>query len=467
MKKKILFFAFILSCAATLAQNEITLVFKCRTVVGQRVTPERITIANISRGWMETLFQGDTIYTLNVTTGIETEEAFKGTSLQAVQNPFDGNTTVDLNIGTPADVEVVVSDMSGRIVFANGHSLQQAGTCRLNVSLRNPGTYVMNVRVSGQTLATKLVNTGKGVKDEVEFGESVPYKTLCNSLLNPTESSSKGSSTHPFQLGDLMQYVAYAPGVMSQLVTQYQNQSEELLMEFSCLPHIQGDAQPCPDAPTLTDCDGNVYNTVQIGNQCWMKENLRTTRYANGDSIPFGTSIANWEPRRYYPNNDSANVYSYGYLYNWTAVMHGSSGSDEIPSGVQGVCPTGWHVPSRAEWYQLTAYVGGQSPYVCGGNPSNIAKALAAETSWVSNVGECKVGDDVSTNNSTGFSALPAGAYGATVVQLFGTGTHFWTSRSIGDATYCSSSLLYNYYSQVYFSGPSRGYGLSVRCLRD
>lgn len=138
------------------------------------------------------------------------------------------------------------------------------------------------------------------------------------------------------------------------------------------------DAQPCPGNPTVTDYDGNVYNTVQIGNQCWMKENLKTNHYSDGTSISLGTATSTSIAYRYYPNNNSANIDDYGYLYNWKAVRRNSTSSDSNPSNVQGVCPTGWHVPSRSEWLQLISYVGSQSSYVCTSNSSSyVAKALA------------------------------------------------------------------------------------------
>ena len=154
----------------------------------------------------------------------------------------------------------------------------------------------------------------------------------------------------------------------------------------------------CPS--TVTDYDGNTYNVLHIGNQCWMKENLRTTHYANGGSISMGynstsTSIA----YRYCPNNSSSNVSTYGYLYNWAAVMHGSMSSILNPSGVQGICPTGWHVPSDAEWTQLTNYVASQSQYLCGS--TSIVKALSATSGWNSNSLSCTPGYLQSGNNAT------------------------------------------------------------------
>lgn len=168
------------------------------------------------------------------------------------------------------------------------------------------------------------------------------------------------------------------------------------------------DGQPCPGTATVTDIDNNTYNTVQIGLQCWLKENLRTSRYANGMSIALGSCTSTTTAYRYYPDNNSSNVPSYGYLYNWKAVMGNSSSSWTNPSGVQGICPTGWHVPSDAEWTQLTNYVSSQSQYVCGSN-IKIAKALASTTGWNSSTNTCAVGNNPSSNNVTGFSAFPVG----------------------------------------------------------
>ena len=216
---------------------------------------------------------------------------------------------------------------------------------------------------------------------------------------------------------------------------------------------------------TLTDVDGNTYNTVQIGQQCWMKENLRTTHYADHTEIPAGSTYSDTDPYRYAPNNDEGNVPTYGYLYNWSAVMWNSSSSSANPSGVQGICPNGWHVPSDAEWTQLTDYVSSQSRYVCGSDNTYIAKALASTTGWSSSTNTCAVGNTPSNNNATGFGAFPAGFYYGTY-DGFGGYANFWsaTEDSGSDAYY--RSLSYDG-ARVYRYPISKNYGFSVRCLRD
>ena len=227
------------------------------------------------------------------------------------------------------------------------------------------------------------------------------------------------------------------------------------------------DGQSCASGSTVTDRDGNIYNTVQIGNQCWMKENLRTTKYADGTSISQGSDYSTTVGYWYYPNNSSSNKATYGLLYNWKAVMRNASSSSANPSGVQGICPTGWYVPSDAEWTQLTDYVRKQCQYQCENEISsfNIAKALASTTGWTTSSSACDVGNGQESNNVTGFSALPAGQYGSYDGD-FGGCAYFWSATENGSSyTYIRYFLYYD--AGVIESYSYKGDGFSVRCLRD
>ena len=221
-----------------------------------------------------------------------------------------------------------------------------------------------------------------------------------------------------------------------------------------------------PSQP-VTDIDGNVYKTVKLGNQVWMAQNLRTTRYADGRKIPLGTTESFDDAYRYYPNNNRANVSKYGYLYNWAAVMNGSASSEANPSGVQGICPNGWHVPSDAEWAELTNYVKSQSQsqYVCGDYTGNIAKALASETGWNSSTYNCDVGNNPSANNATGFSARPAGGYFGDY-SGFGYCAYFWSATQ-SDSYDAYDRSLYYYYAYVNRYNYNKSSGYSVRCVRN
>ena len=247
------------------------------------------------------------------------------------------------------------------------------------------------------------------------------------------------------------------------------NEEQPKGMGFSvrCIKRDSGeDRTACPGVPTVTDVDGNVYNTVQIGDQCWMRENLKTTKYANGTTIPLGTETSSTTAYRYHPDDNSANVSDYGYLYNWAAVMNGSASSEANPSGVQGICPDGWHVPSDAEWTELENYVSSQSQYVCGGDEDNIAKALASETGWNSSTDNCAVGNNPSANNATGFSARPAGYYNGGIYYYFGNRAGFWSATQ-SNSNYAYNRFLYYNYADVNRSNYYKNYGYSVRCVRN
>lgn len=227
----------------------------------------------------------------------------------------------------------------------------------------------------------------------------------------------------------------------------------------------------------VTDIDGNTYDAVQIGNQVWMAENLRTTKYANGTTIPLGGSTYTNEPHRFAPGpnqssgENMANVCRYGYLYNWSAVMQGANSSESNPSHVQGICPTGWHVPSDAEWTELINYLKTQSSYTASGNTDHLAKALAATWGWNSTNETDAPGNNPSTNNVTGFSALPAGYYyGPDDIfsdnNGFGIGAEFWsaTEHNVDDARYFN---IYYEYAYVSVNSYEKSSGFSVRCVRD
>lgn len=225
------------------------------------------------------------------------------------------------------------------------------------------------------------------------------------------------------------------------------------------------DGRPCPKLPVVQDVDGNSYHTVQIGKQCWMKENLRTTKYADGQEVALEESKLSFtKGYRYCPNRDVVNVENFGYLYNWTAATRGLH-SKKNPSKVQGICPNGWHVPSEAEWTQLIDYVQSKSAYRCDDYALAIGKSLADDNEWcVSDDAFC-VGNDLTTNDLTGFSAVPAGYYDGKFVSL-GYTADFWSStvNDYGGATYL---YLRSYLPYAALNAYDQREGRSVRCVHN
>lgn len=336
---------------------------------------------------------------------------------------------------------------------------------------------------------TVLSNTSAECGGEVvsDGGATVTVRGVCwSTSQNPTvldNHTTDGSGVGGFVssiagLSDVSTYYvrAYATNGVG---TVYGNE-----VSFITVPYPE--MQPCPNAPTVTDYDGNVYNTVKIGNQCWMKENLRTTHYGNGSAIlessftPTTPGPGVFEPitMPLFYHTDGGNDSECGLLYNWMAAMGGANSSENTPSGVQGVCPNGWHVPSDGEWDLLIAYAKNHSQYWCGNDSLNVAKSLAGASGWVSSPNNCAVGNNPSANNALGFSALPVGyavlenyTYGNYVG--FGTSAAFWSTTELYYDSYFGGFLnaggcQFDYSaSNISRFGHDKGSGLSVRCLRD
>ena len=248
------------------------------------------------------------------------------------------------------------------------------------------------------------------------------------------------------------------------------------------------DSKSCPTAPTVTDHEGNVYATVQIGNQCWTRDNLRTTTSPSTGTylIPVSSTGYTYTGKQaFWYTNDSATYapMNYGLLYNWNAAVdtfntaYGETSVNSNSSNVvsvtftghrRGICPAGWHLPSDAEWTTLTDYVSSQSEFQCGGNSSYIAKALASTEGWGTNTNNCTVGNDPSTNNATGFSAVPAGICVGSSFDYAGYDAGFWSSTQDHSYSYGAYSRGLNYgFADVYGGNGAKGHGYSVRCLRD
>ena len=213
----------------------------------------------------------------------------------------------------------------------------------------------------------------------------------------------------------------------------------------------------------VKDIDGNSYNGIWMGNKLWMKENLRTTHYADGTSIPIGNTYSSTEPYYYAPAIES-NISTYGYLYNWPAVMHGASFSRENPSGVQGICPDGWHVPSIEEWRDLEEIVETLGENICENCEDCIAKSLSAKTDWTKSTETCTPGYELSTNNSTGFTIFPAGMIWNKYYVEVGNSAYFWTTADMDYICF--------HYNCSYMDGQAsdecvHDQGYSVRCVRD
>ncbi|MDD5570807.1 MAG: FISUMP domain-containing protein [Bacteroidales bacterium] len=205
------------------------------------------------------------------------------------------------------------------------------------------------------------------------------------------------------------------------------------------------------------DIDGNSYNIIQIGNQFWMKENLKVTHYCNNELIPNDTNSTTWPylgtgARCYYINDSMVNSAIYGALYNWHAVNDSNK-----------ICPAGWHVPTDAEWNTMEKYLDNTVDTIAVGSTGTDigAKLKESDTAhWTS--------PNAGATNSSNFTALPGGY--REEMGVFGgykDGGYFWTSTSyaIGAAWYRYLFYSVSKIGRSYLG--NKRYGFSVRCICD
>ncbi len=566
----------------TLFAQTVTLTFTGRDANNHFIPFDRVEIGNVTRSWQETIYYPDTVIVMGGT-GIEENVFTKGFALaQNNPNPFEVTTNATLTTSEAGEVTMEMLDMNGRMVASQKFGNIQAGVHQFTLTVAVPGTYILTARQNGKTSSIKMVNTGEGAINRVEYAGV--------SGILQRKSNPKGIITSLFNLGDEMVYIGYVningTEYTSQTIHKNQIVSENFILNFnvtaptglatvttdevtdiqptratcggnvvddggysviargicwSTTPnpvfndnHISnGDGlgaftcqltnlsegttyymrayavnsvgtaygtqrsftttavgQPCPGTPTVTDHEGNVYNTVQIGNQCWMRDNLRTTTspstgtYLIPDTNVSGTYTGK-QARWYY--NDSATYapMNYGLLYNWnaavdtfntayeeTSVNNSSSMSVTFNGHRRGICPAGWHLPSDAEWNTMEATVcgsGWQSSYeTSGGFRGSHAGKLAGGNNWATSTTSGAPGDyGYADRNASGFSAVPAGRCYGSWFDFAGYYAYFWSSTE-GGGQYGAYYRYISYSNTGVCRNPfDKSYGYSVRCLRD
>jgi uncharacterized protein (TIGR02145 family) len=194
--------------------------------------------------------------------------------------------------------------------------------------------------------------------------------------------------------------------------------------------------------------EGKSYATFVIGFQCWMAQNLNVGTRINGTV----NQTSNGTIEKYCYNDDEANCNVYGGLYQWDEYMNYTASGSSNPSGSQGICPTGWHVPSDAEWSALTTLLGGES--VAGGKVKEVGT-----THWLS--------PNTGATNSSGFTALPGALrYTGGGFDALAGYAYFWSSTEGSSANAWSRSLYFNS-AQVSGDDLNKTYGFSGRCSKD
>ena len=245
-----------------------------------------------------------------------------------------------------------------------------------------------------------------------------------------------------------------------------------LFMALSLFTMCQKDDSGSTEG-TVKDTDGNVYHTVTIGTQVWMVENLKTTKYRNGDAIQKVTDDEDWinlTTGAYcnYDNNEAIGE-KYGRLYNWWVI------SDE-----REIAPEGWRLPTEEDWETLISFAEANI-----GNSLNECKALASKTDWKYSDDIEDIGNNLSINNSSGFTALPGGwrtldtdTYNTSRYTGMGSGCLWWgycdkenkttTTCYFGDSSW-GSTIDPDKFNESDFqeAGVRKTDGEYVRCIKE
>ena len=468
MKRKfllsILAFGIIVSAFSEKATMELTFTAEDNGQYGPLWSS--IFIENLTQGGDISLQPPDTILVIDYTTSIGDNETIDENTFSVSQNypnPFKGKTKVNLYLQESDDIKITVRDILGRELAYYENTLNR-GTHSFAFYPGNEKYYLLTVTGNQTSQTIKMLNTGShttnsekckivytGNKGNISGFKSQRLRRVAPAL------AEQAINDFAFNLGDSLQYTGYAltAGCYGSAVIQHKPQ-EDTIYVFDILEGLR-----CPGTPTVTDIDGNTYNTVQIGDQCWMNENLKTTTYQNGIPIPNVIDPDEWEDLTtgayVWYDNDISWKYLYGALYNWYATVDANS-----------LCPTGWHVPTHDEWTALTDFIGFNPP---PGNRLKSCRQVNSPYGWGCNTTEHPRWNESDENGYDwyGFSGLPGGGrYNYGLFYNVGDYGIWWSSTESSSNNAWACALVYDYGGVNVSSGigGTKPRGFSVRCLR-
>ena len=354
-------------------------------------------------------------------------------NLKIYPNPMTEKSIVSFYSEFGGKTDITVYGMDGRTIIRTTKNLE-AGTNQFRLSLPQ-GVFTLQINENGMlhigTVISQTMN-----KAELDF--SLAEHTVTKPL-----QKVKSSVTLGYTIGDQLLFKGYS-GDYCTIVTLKPSGNTTLNFNFV----------------DCRDTDGNNYAVVHIGTQTWMAENLKTTKYRNGDGIATTTKTTipndNTSCFQWASKNDEKNVAKYGRLYTWWAA-----------TDARGIAPAGWHVPTDAEWTTLENYLIANGYNFDGTTTGNkIANSMAATTDWMSYTEEGTPGYNMKKNNSSGFTALPAGDR-VTYGSFFGFGSLVRWQSSSEEGTF--AWIRYLGYGNNFNtrSTSSKIAGYSVRCVKD
>ncbi|OFY64903.1 MAG: hypothetical protein A2V64_13505 [Bacteroidetes bacterium RBG_13_43_22] len=373
----------------------------------------------------------------NITSDGGASVTARGTCWSTSANPTTADSKTSDGTGAGSFISSIAGLSSGTTYHVRAYAISSVGTVYgEDVSFTTAAAPVIPTVTTTAVSAIATTTAISGGNITSDGGASVTSRGVCwNTSANPTIANSKtsdGTGT-----GSFVSNLTGLTGNTPYYVRAYATNS---------VGTAYGNEVTFTTTSSVTDYDGNIYNTVQIGTQLWMHENLKVTHYRNGDVIAYVTDPTAWSNLTsgaycWYNNDEATYKANYGALYNYYATVDNRN-----------LCPVGWHVPTDAEWTTLTSYLGGES--TSGGKLKE-----TGTTHWDS--------PNTGATNVSGFTALPGGCRSiAGGFVVMGSKAYIWSSTGLVnfDAWY---RLLYSDDPSVSrLSASSKPGGYSVRCLQ-
>jgi uncharacterized protein (TIGR02145 family) len=346
------------------------------------------------------------------------------------------------------NVQINIFNVHGQKIYTttfNDISLNN----RITIKMDLPGVFIINILSNNNSQSFKAI--GNSNNDKIYINSST-YNNL-ESII--PKSLNLNTEDFSFQTGDSLKVTVYKNGYYSSTQRLKVIGNNTLIFNLNLISNL------------ISDIDSNFYKTITIGDQVWLSENLKTTRFNDGADIPLVNDIQSWYylkvPGYNWYQHDSSFKDKYGALYNWYTVNTGK------------LCPVGWHVPKDYEWINLEVYLQNHGYNYDKQNDNDddrytnnkIAKALAVDTLWKNSDDEGAVGNDLSTNNSSGFNGIPAGFCNNMLSSNHMGESAIWWSASEYDVDNALSRDLTYSNNEVERPNMLKTFGLSVRCILD
>lgn len=394
-----------------------------------------IKVRNLTQWCDTTLHWPDTVLVLDYQSGISEishdDEAFQ--VFQNYPNPVLDQTIISLFVPEKGQVNLIVIDVLGRLILESDILLEK-GTHSFRFTPGEGNIYFFSAQWR------RICNSIKILKATTQSNCASLLEYMGKESSSPQLKATEAIQSFSYKLGDKLLYVGNIDSIYSSILATPEA-SETYTFQFAT--NI-----PCLGTPTVT-YEGQVYRTIQIFNQCWLKENLNV-----GTMIPYDQEMSDDGKIEKHCYDNSSNICAaFGGLYQWDEIMQYTT-----QHGVQGICPTGWHIPTDEEWKVLEGTVDSQYGIYHsewnneGWRGFDAGKNLKTTTGW--NGGG-------NGTNLFGFSARPGGGLG-----YLGDGGYWWTSSDRGSSAARGRNLDF-YNDDVSRYSFSTELSFSVRCLRD